>query len=136
MDFLRPCLSKNVWVVFPSSNKGRLRERDVCFHLVLTGLVQYVQGLHGHGLAVVVQLCDQQLHAPATEELHVRPQQHAEVFGGVQPAWLLSKMGSIVGWGWGVDIRLTHSENLNYLNLWACESAFPVSGCFVSFLHQ
>lgn len=69
----------------------------MCFHLVLTGLVQYVQGLHGHSLAVVVQLCHQQLHAPATEELHARTQQHAEVFGGIQPAWLLSKTGSIVG---------------------------------------
>ncbi|TNN86469.1 hypothetical protein EYF80_003239 [Liparis tanakae] len=53
------------------------------------GLVQYVQGLHGHCLAVVVKLCDQQLHSPAAEELHARTQQHAEVFGGVQPARLL-----------------------------------------------
>lgn len=69
----------------------------MCFHLVLTGLVQYVQGLHGHSLAVVVQLCDQQLHAPATEELHACTQQHTEVFGGIQSAWLLSKTESIVG---------------------------------------
>lgn len=59
-------------------------------HLVLAGLVQYVQGLHGHGLAVVVQLCDQQLHAPAAEELHAGSQQHAQVFGCIQPAWLLT----------------------------------------------
>lgn len=66
-------------------------------HLVLTGLVQYVQGLHGHGLAVVVKLRDQQLHAPATEELHARTQQHAEVFGGIQPARLLSETRGIEG---------------------------------------
>ena len=59
-------------------------------HLVLTGLVQYIQGLHGHSLAVVVELCDQQLHAPAAEELHACTQQHAEMFGGIQPARLLS----------------------------------------------
>lgn len=58
-------------------------------HLVLAGLVQYVQGLHGYSLAVVVKLCDQQLHAPATEELHTRSQQHAQVLGGIQSADLL-----------------------------------------------
>lgn len=45
---------------------------------------------------MVVELCDQQLHPPATEELHAGTQQHAEVFGGVQPARLLGER-SIVG---------------------------------------
>lgn len=58
-------------------------------HLVLAGLVQYVQGLHGHSLVVVMELSDQQLHAPAAEELHAGTQQHTEVFGGIQPARLL-----------------------------------------------
>lgn len=70
---------------------------EVCFHLVLTGLIQDIKGLHRHSLAVVVQLCDQQLHAPTTEELHTRTQQHTEVFGGIQSAGLLSNTGSIVG---------------------------------------
>lgn len=69
-------------------------------HLVFTGLVQDVQGLHGDSLAVVVQLRDQQLHAPATEELHAGPQQHTQVFGGVQPARLLGRTkGNVSGRG-------------------------------------
>ena len=60
------------------------------YHLVLTGLVQYVQSLHGHrhSFAVVMELGDQQLHAPATEELHAGTQQHTQVLGGVQSAYL------------------------------------------------
>lgn len=65
-------------------------------HLVFTRLIQYVQGLHGHSLVVVVKLCDQQLHAPATEELHACTQQHAEVLGSIQPARLHSETRSIV----------------------------------------
>lgn len=67
----------------------QFEEETSVLHLVLAGLVQYVQGLHGHSLAVVVQLCDQQFHAPAAEELHAGSQQHAEVFCCIQPAWLL-----------------------------------------------
>lgn len=56
--------------------------------LVLTGLVQDVQGLHGDSLTVVMELSDQQLHPPAAEELHTGSQQHPQVFGGIQPARL------------------------------------------------
>lgn len=69
-------------------------------HLVFTRLIQYVQGLHGHSLVVVVKLCDQQLHAPATEELHACTEQHAEVLGSIQPARLYSETRSIVWSGW------------------------------------
>lgn len=65
-------------------------------HFVFTRLIQYVQGLHGHSLVVVVKLCDQQLHAPATEELHACTQQHTEVLGSIQPARLHSETRSIV----------------------------------------
>lgn len=85
-------------------------------HLVLAGLVQYVQGLHGHGLAVVVELRDQQLHAPAAEELHAGTQQHAEVFGGIQPARLLSKTRSIAGERGNIRMRPTELEDAFSLN--------------------
>lgn len=78
----------------------------MCFHLVLTGLIQDVQGLHGNGLTVIVQLCDQQLHAPTTEELHAGPQQHAQVLGGIQPAGLLGQTkGKALGRGGRRDLR-------------------------------
>lgn len=77
----------------------------VCFHLVFTGLVQDVQGLHGNGLTVIVQLCDQQLHAPTTEELHAGPQQHAQVFGGIQPAGLSVRQRLGLGLGGRRDLR-------------------------------
>lgn len=60
-------------------------------YLVLTGLIQDVQGLHGNDLVVVMELGDQKLHAPAAEELHAGTQQHTEVFGGVQPACLVNE---------------------------------------------
>lgn len=63
-------------------------------YLVFTGLIQYVQGLHGHGLVVVVELCDQKLHPPAAEELHASTQQHTKVLCSIQPANLLSNTRS------------------------------------------
>lgn len=80
----------------PTLNSASLSHSPSCadyaishvHHLVLAGLVQYVQRLHGHCLAVVVKLRHQQLHAPATEKLDARTQQHAEVFGGIQPTGL------------------------------------------------
>lgn len=60
-------------------------------HLVFTGLIQDIQGLHGNSLTVVMQLGDQQFYSPTTEELHTGTQQHTEVFGGIQPARLPSK---------------------------------------------
>lgn len=82
-------------------------------HFVFTRLIQYVQGLHGHSLVVVVKLCDQQLHAPATEELHTCTQQHAEVLGSIQPARLHSETRSIV---WSGVLRTFNCQEAYYFS--------------------